>query len=261
MGLNLGKIFGGIAKSVLPVAASFIPGPWGKIAGAVLPAMIGGQAQGQADQSLQQAAGGDQVLAGVQAQYYPQLYAALAQQSGLGQNGGMIPGFDPFGAMLTRYGDTASSAADHAVNLARMDLANRGFNGGDTLSQNVIGNIRQRTASDYAGKRIDTGVMASNEMYRRLLSTMSALRSPNSAAMLGVANAYQNQANAAGAAATTAAGTIADAINDLRKKKPGSGNTVTPGQTTEGPAPGPVGQPGWSDQSNAPTPVNNPNVA
>ncbi len=184
MGKNFGKTLGKIAG----VAAPFIPGVGGVIAGLGGSALAGGEAQGQADAYTGKIAG----LGEEQARIYAQLLPQLLAQAGVRPDGSVDQNFNPYASLSDQlYGSDAaieSRAAgfydpraltghlvadreatdrqyDNLVSARQADAIGRGFTQGDSATDSRTDAARRdQTSSNIAFRR---DLMSNNLAQRR----------------------------------------------------------------------------------------------
>lgn len=207
---------GNIIKSVAPMALSFLPGPFGKIASAAAGSLLeGNQAQGQGNSAVNTAVQGMSPASQVQSQYYHPLFAALASQSGIGPNGQFDPSFDPYSqsgnSLISKYGDKVADQNNQAVNSTAFDLGGRGFNGQNSLSPSLMSNMQRSAGQDVANYGRNLGVESENARYQRLGQALQMMQPTNAGGLLGAGNYYQNQANQGSQSASGLAGAAGQA--------------------------------------------------
>lgn len=221
--------FDGILKgigNIASVAAPFLPGPWGAVAGAAGSLISSGQRQKQADAQtgkMNQAIDQYGQFINQQSQIDPAQYWQQALAN-VGQNNAAI-----YGQGI----EATDPAYDSAVMEMGRDVADRGVGGSAYTGQ--VANIRTNQARQNAGIMRDIGINNINQrgdIYNQiaqanmqrlpfLMQGQQSLLNARLGHMGGLQGLYQSQANQGGNALGQLAGALGQAgAFDWFKKKP-----------------------------------------
>lgn len=270
IGKFLGNAASGLGK-VAQVAAPFLPGPWGAVAGLAGSLIQGGQDQNKAnavtgqmgqavDQYGQNVRG---MLTDPAALYQPAL-------NNIGQNNA---------ALYNQALEASDPSYDAAIAAMNQDMMSRGVGGGAFTGQ--VRNIRQQQAQNNAGIMRDIGINNTNartglfrdiagaQMQNRMMGMGAEgnILNANLGHLGGLQGMYQSQANQAQQGLGQAIGTLGQSgmydwfKGQLYGKKGQAGGSTTPGSTaSQAPSAVPSWNKGepvlWGQTSQNPTPSN-----
>jgi hypothetical protein len=214
---GVGKAVGGVAK----IAAPFLPGPFGAVAGLVGSMTDQGQAQGQANAYTQQGAQMPKAMADAFNTYYQPLIQAQMQSAGYNPTTKTFdPNYNPYqmgtggtgDAIYNKFAEQNDAAYDQAINQLGADAVGRGVVGANNITSGQMADLRGQQGQDLAGFRRDLMVKGEDERQQRLANLLPMMTNMGFGAgnsLMGLGGMYQSQADNMGQGLSDLAGTMA----------------------------------------------------